>query len=316
MHQARNEIRRIVWGLLLAGVLDPVTGWAQATATLPGAVSNMIENGEIAKVKSWLDKGGKVNARGTGDQPALMDAAAYGQLEMVRFLLAHGANPKLRDATNSTVLYQICRQEHWVNLAGVDFTAERQAAMITALIDAGADPRAINRGNQTPLIVAVRYAASRADTNLAAVRVLLERGADPDVRDSSDERTALYYAVMTTRNRAIVALILARKPDLSIRFNGTPILNLAANTSDVETVKLLLDAGADVNATDKDGFTPLMGSAVRMNPDLVKLLLSRGADFRLKSSTGLTALSLARRFAETNGGRAIIKLLIDAGATE
>src|ERR1019366_2832998 len=105
MHQARNEIRRIVWGLLLAGGLAPVTGWAQATATLPGAVSNMIENGEIAKVKSWLDKGGKVNARGTGDQPALMDAAAYGQLEMVRFFLAHGANPKLRDATNSTVLY-------------------------------------------------------------------------------------------------------------------------------------------------------------------------------------------------------------------
>jgi hypothetical protein len=55
MNKARNGVRMIVWGLLLVLLfaLGPVSGWAQANAPVP---DRAIENGEITKVKAWLDK--------------------------------------------------------------------------------------------------------------------------------------------------------------------------------------------------------------------------------------------------------------------
>lgn len=64
----------------------------------------------------------------------------------------------------------------------------------------------------------------------------------------------------------------------------------------LEIVKLLLDAGADINQTSSAGWTPLIAAAAPGNrPNLVDFLLSRGANVNLKSEEGRTALIYAVR---------------------
>jgi len=91
-------------------------------------------------------------------------------------------------------------------------------------------------------------------------------------------------------------------------------LILAAKEGDVQTVRALLDAGTDVNATVEGyaGMTPLMHASRSNHVDCVKVLISAGANVRMKNELGRTALKIA----EGNGNREIVKLLEEAGARE
>lgn len=312
MSFSRNGVRSILGGILLMVALNPVSGWAQANAPWP---ERAIDAGDVAKVKAWLDKGGKVNSRGGAfNETALMYAAGHGQLETVKLLLSRGANPKLcKDESGPcvTVLWMVN-----INTRIANFTGDRQKEMLTMLIDAGADPRsvAVGFGTPTPLIAAAQNWGGRDDGNIEAVKVLIARGAGQNVNvKDNEQRTALYYAVKGGK-REMVADILTAKPDLSFRYpvsNGN-ILYFATQVAPPDIVKLLVDAGADVNATDKDGTTPLMSAASRRDVDSVKYLLEHGADFRTKMPAGLTALGIAKRV----NSRPVIELLTKAGATE
>ena len=63
--------------------------------------------------------------------------------------------------------------------------------------------------------------------------------------------------------------------------------------TNVKVVKALIDAGADVNAKDKDGKTPLMKAILLSNVDVVKTLIDAGADVNAKDKDGKTALEMA-----------------------
>jgi len=73
-----------------------------------------------------------------------------------------------------------------------------------------------------------------------------------------------------------------------------PELLLAVHAGREQRVKQLLAEGADVNAADADGLTPLMACAMNGCPSLAKVLLSAGADSRLRNAWGMTAQSIAR----------------------
>lgn len=96
----------------------------------------------------------------------------------------------------------------------------------------------------------------------AAVRLLLDRGADPN---------------QAARNAAKVAA-----------------LHAAVSSNQPEIVRWLLDAGADVNAQQQMDYTPLMGAAANARADIMELLLARGAERALKTTEGKTAADLAR----------------------
>jgi ankyrin repeat protein len=70
-------------------------------------------------------------------------------------------------------------------------------------------------------------------------------------------------------------------------------------------MQVLLDKGANVNAQNRSGGTPLMWSAVYGHDDAARLLLSRGADASLKDSDGITAAEWAVR----NKRDSVIQLL-------
>jgi len=109
----------------------------------------------------------------------------------------------------------------------------------------------------------------------AAVKALLDRGAEVNLKDS----------------------------------NGWPPLMEAAFGGHANTIRALLERGADVNAKDRAGWTPLMEAASKGHLEAVIVLLAYGADANAKNVKGWTALKAAPK-----GNAEIIKLLKEAAA--
>lgn len=92
--------------------------------------------------------------------------------------------------------------------------------------------------------------------------------------------------------------------------DGTTPLHWAVYGVDPELTKILIDAGADVNAMNKFGVAPLTEAVEVVNPELVKMLLDAGAEPEAANADGQTALMLAAKA----GSLPIVKMLVDAGA--
>jgi ankyrin repeat protein len=75
-------------------------------------------------------------------------------------------------------------------------------------------------------------------------------------------------------------------------------------------VKLLLESGADINARNNDGETPLMVASLLGHVDIVKLLLAKGADVDAMHKRGMTALMRA----SFEGHVEVVRVLVDHGA--
>ncbi len=188
------------------------------------------------------------------------------------------------------------------------------------LIGKGADINAQNEFGSTALIWSA--------TDLAKVKLLLGRGANVNTA-SKRGRTALFLAAMTDRSAETVRLLLAKGADPKVvdGYKNTT-LNAAAAGNDTETIRLIIDAGVDVNAANVLGLTPLIVSAGdNGNVRAVKMLLAKGARVNAvsvapfmypglapKAGTpqfgSITALGMAAPF----GPPELIKALLDAGA--
>jgi ankyrin repeat protein len=85
-----------------------------------------------------------------------------------------------------------------------------------------------------------------------------------------------------------------------------------AGIGDVDTVRRLLERGADVHIRDRHGETALMKAARHGNYPVANLLIEHGADIHAKDATGSTALSYAKSF----GQKEMVELLKRHGAME
>ena len=186
------------------------------------------------------------------------------------------------------------------------------AASVPALLSGGADVDAADADGVTPLMRA-------ATLTEPLVGLLLEHGASVRARTKVGN-DALLMAARKPGNAAVVSLLLAHGAEFDGRNAGgaTPLMAAVA-AEDAESVRVLLDAGADVNASpdaSEAGFllgggrTPLMWAAYRGDVELVRLLLDRGA--KVNAATGIgTALHQAAWAGATDAAR----VLLDAGAT-
>ena len=81
----------------------------------------------------------------------------------------------------------------------------------------------------------------------------------------------------------------------------------SARSGDLENVKALLSAGANVHALENSGYGPLQNASRSGRSETVKVLIESGADVRAKDD-------LALRNASRNGHVAVVKMLIDASS--
>ncbi len=148
--------------------------------------------------------------------------------------------------------------------------------------------------------------AIRADDEIR-VRTLLAGGADPNSNDSN-QASALMYAALYARPRVLDLLIHAGA-DLEYRDpNGLTALVLAVHS--YESAKILIEAGADVNAKSNLGATPFMTAAAYPgNTALLRLMLEKRADTKV-AVFGSTALTMAA----LTGDAGEIALLLESGA--
>ena len=216
---------------------------------------------DAAKVRLLLEHGADVNAATKRGRTALLIAAlSDGSAEIVRLLLEKGANAKALDAFKTTTLRGAA--------VGNDTETMR------LLIEAGVDVNAADFPGLTPLAMAAGW-----NGNLRAVELLLAHGAK-----------------VNAVSAPVMGLPSKNGPS---EFGKLTALLMAAPFGPPELIGKLIDAGADVNAKDVRGMTPLMLAVAtdRQDKAVIRMLLEHGADVQAKSNLGETTADWARRVA-------------------
>jgi hypothetical protein len=136
----------------------------------------------------------------------------------------------------------------------------------------------------------------------------------------------LFFSGVVQGDVALVRDVLASNPDAvrwakPVKENDKPFatnetgLMLAAQEGHVEVMRVLIDAGAELNARQSRRWTPLMYAAERSRADAVGLLLAKGANTALKNEGGDTAATMAAQRQDFALARQINNALKDHGLT-
>jgi ankyrin repeat protein len=176
---------------------------------------------------------------------------------------------------------------------------------VTALLLAGYDPN-IFFGNNTSLI----YSAENNRTDF--VEMLLEAGADPNLRELSFNETALFKASFKGF-KAVADVLVSHGADVTLQIkNNETCLMWACFKGHTDIAELFIPYGADLNAQDsKFRFSPLMVAARNGHVETVTMLLRAGADTTLLDSRGRKAIDIAK----SQGADAVIKILDEFSST-
>jgi uncharacterized protein len=318
--------------------------------------------GRADLLEALLKAGADVESPNADGQTALMVVARTSRVDAARLLLKYGA--------------KVNAVEQWRGQTALMWAvAQKQPAMVAELVKAGADvnarstvnnwerqvtaePRAIYRpaGGLTPLLYAAREGCAEC------ARLLVDAGADPNLADPENISPLLMAVINTQWDTAQYLIKKGANPNkwdfwgraplyAAVDLNtmprgGRPDWPSLDETTSLQVVEMLLDAGANPNAQLKlappfrnigndrgldgmltTGATPLLRAAKALDSLAIAVLLSRGADITLTNSRGITPLMAAAGLgsvdADTRGfylsddtqQRSIesLKLLIKAG---
>lgn len=225
----------------------------------------------------------------------LFDAVKSGDAESVPLLVKAGANVNAPGSDGATPL-------HWaVHLENLEIA--------DLLLGAGANPNALSRYRMTPLNVAAETG------NAAVLERLLKAGADAN-GVSEENQTALMTAARNGKTDAVRTLLrYGAKVNAAEGFRGQTPLMFAAGEGNTSAVEMLIEFGANIKARSKAGSTALL-LAVRNNRyDTVKFLLQHGADVNdaIPGVNGGPATA-AINMAVLNADFDLAALLLDSGA--
>ena len=269
-------------GIALAGRRVAPTLMGGMTALLYAA-----RDGNIAAARALAEAGADVNQVSASDKTSpMVIAISNGHYELGRMLLEHGANPNIANADGLTPLYAAIDMQ-WAPVSWVPnaITAQEKVGyldLMKALLEHGANPNARlarklwfrpTSHDQIWIGTAGSTAFWRAAlaTDVAAMRLLVEHGADPNVASLEGD----------------TPLMVAAGVGWAANFTqNAPGAWMAA-------VKYCLELGADVNGRDLFGYTALHGAAYRGDNEVVQLLAERGAKMDGKSRAGYSVTDMA-----------------------
>jgi len=293
-----------------------------------------------------------LEARNVYGQTALHVAAGRGQTEVVKLLLAKGANALTTTTFAATALHFAAAGGHkdmveplLAHGADIDgLGCERapihmamtgdQKEMVQFLIDKGAQGSPIHvaaylgRLHQVQALLADGVSINAKDragfrplhsavcgNQREVAEFLIQKGADINAQEWLGSTPLLHASY---RRPDMVELLIAKgaKVNLQNRVGQTP-LHVAADRGWKEGVERFLAAGANTNVSEVSGLTPLLNVCSTVayrgsHRDIAQLLIEKGADVNAKDKKGETALALAKE----RGRKQIVELLRKHGAKE
>jgi uncharacterized protein len=310
---------------------------AEAPAPDDPALVRAARSGDTRAVAALIQQKADVNAVAIDGTTALHWAVRADDIETADALIRAGAQVKTASRHGVTPLYLAADLGN--------------ATMIRRLIAAGADANGTDISGDTVLMAAVR--SGRTD----AVRAVLDAGAQVNTAEPQVGHTALMWAVRENHSE-LVSLLLARGASLELKTRtgarpaarppgagggshgvgivrggvppqgeqppapgGMTALSFAAREGRLEAARLLIDAGADVNAREANGIGPLVMAITNRHTPVAALLLARGADPNaadwwgrtpLWSAVDMRNLDLDSRTFENGVERAPVLELIEA----
>ena len=278
-------------------------------------------------VRALLDAGADVNQVSAGERNSpLLIAAINGHFDLMLELLERGADPRLADLSGATPLFAALNTQYAPKTRYPQQQAFKQQEtthlqVMEALLDAGADPNvqldrhlwyleynfaqlSVNMWGATPFWRAAH------GTDEKAMRLLLQYGADPTIpaRRPPSRRRGGYgggggdrvdpsgLPPVPTGGPGVFPIHAAS----GVGYSGgdgagrAGVSHIHVPNGWMPSVKLLVEeVGADVNARDHNGYTPLHFAAARGDNDLILYLVEKGADVMVVSRRGQTVVDMA-----------------------
>ncbi|XP_050562962.1 ankyrin repeat domain-containing protein 17 isoform X4 [Spodoptera frugiperda] len=244
--------------------------------------------GHVGVAKILLEHGAGINTHSNEFKESALTLACYkGHLDMVRFLLAAGADREHKTDEMHTALMEASMDGH-VEVARL-------------LLDSGAQVNMPTDSFESPLTLA----ACGGHVELAML--LLERGAN--IEEVNDEGYTPLMEAAREGHEEMVALLLGQGASINAQTEETQetALTLACCGGFLEVADFLIKAGADA---ELGASTPLMEASQEGHLELVRYLLKAGADVNAQTQTGDTALT----YACENGHTDVADLLLREGA--
>lgn len=223
-------------------------------ASVQDEFDNAVLASDETRARYLAGKGADLDRRDRQGVPPLVTAARNRDLEMIGLLLDLGAGVNDADSSGNTALHNAVLRNH---VPTVKLLAER-----------GADLTAPGYDGVTPLALAI------SEDMRWAAQALIEAGAPAGEPFGPEELTPL--------------MLLATQDE-----NATRMDRVSGGPSLVELAQMLVDRGADPNATTSHGVTALMIAAGGDQNDMLAFLLKAGADPARANSDGRTALDVA-----------------------
>jgi ankyrin repeat protein len=301
------RLKQVTW-------IVPLAVGVSLAATADLRLVDAVKSKNTDAVRALLKQRVDVNVPQGDGATALHWAVHFDDLTTADLLIRAGARVNAANDTGVTPLFLAC--------------TNRNAAMVETLLTAGANPNAALLNGETVLMSCARTGEP------GAVKALLARGADVNAKESSHDQTALMWAAAQKHPEVVDALVKhgadvrarsrvytqtvtsevtqrAGREELNYlvpRGGSTPLL-FAARVGDVESARILLAAGADVNDALPNGTTALVEAAHSGHEAIGALLLDKGADPN-SADVGYTALHAA----VLRGGLKLVGALLAHGA--
>ena len=270
--------------LVAAVLLAPMRG-ATAAEEQCGLLcdEDWLGGASFEDVVEEVGRGASVNGRDVIEHTPLHHALRVGaDLKLIAYLIEQGADVSAASRTKKTPL-MIAAANH----PNLD--------VITLLLEHGAEVGAADVYGHTPL-----HAAADSSSNPETAALLLEHGAVLGAR-SQTGHTALHRAARNNPQVDMLAFLIGQGADVNApdSYGRSPLLLVAENNRAPEAAALLLKHGADIGAADGTDFGggPLHWAAASGNLGAATVLLSNGADIDARDLRGQTPLHWAVRAA-------------------
>lgn len=216
-------------------------------------------------------------------------AVESGSVSTINLLLQSGCNAQTVDPYGCTLLHVAARSG--------------RSHVIETLLHSGVDIHSTDSSGETALHDAVWA------THFDAVQTLAARGANLEAIDENGW-TPLFRSVMRPQNLRITALLISLGADVHhVDASGKTSIH---RVKDVETLRLLLENGADINTPDTEGGSAFLSICFWADVEMLKLMLEHGGNITATDNIGFTPLFHS---ASKNGNEAAVAFLIERGAS-